>query len=141
MGQEAEHGNCANHEAMKKELEYMGKKIDGVESDHRLIVDAVGKIRERVTSVEESASSAHKRLNKIEEQTDTIVRLTVSIEQLAEQMRDALVLLKEHGDRLECVEKKPGEAAMYYVRLAIGTLVTGTVGVLIGLLFARGGGP
>ncbi|MGX8797242.1 hypothetical protein ACR6HW_14325 [Fusibacter sp. JL298sf-3] len=98
----------------------------------------VGTVKERVVVVEQSTKSAHHRLDSQEEQTKAIIKMATNIEYMARQIEDMLYLLKQHDERLDAIEKRPGNALIAYTKLFISALITGGVGIALGMLLKTG---
>lgn len=98
----------------------------------------VGTVKERVVVVEQSTKSAHHRLDSQEEQTKAIIKMATNIEYMARQIEDMLYLLKQHDERLDAIEKRPGNALIAYSKLFISALITGGVGIALGMLLKTG---
>ncbi len=120
-------GVCQLHEMTLKNFEQF-------QENQMEIVKGISEIKQRITIVEQSTKSAHHRLDSQEEQTKAIIKMSTSIEYMARQVEDMLVLLKEHDGRLDKLERAPGDSLINYWKLFIGALVTGGAGVLIGLI-------
>ncbi len=114
------------------------KMFDDINTAMKSIEQSVGSVKERVVVVEQSSKSAHHRLDSQEEQTKAIIKMATNIEYMARQIEDMLYLLKQHDDRLDKLERAPGEEMKRYWKLFVGALITGCAGIIIGTLFKRG---
>jgi SMC interacting uncharacterized protein involved in chromosome segregation len=85
-------------------------------------------LAEKVTIVEQSVKTAHKRIDDVQEQTAAIVRMGTSIELMAQQVKSMLEAISEHNDRLGKLEKAPGELLStrwnYVLLTLLGCIVT-----------------
>lgn len=124
-------GVCQIHEMTMKQFEQF-------QEIQKEFADRLSDAKDRIIIVEQSSKSAHLRLNSQEEQTKAIIKMSSSIEYMAKQVESMLELLKEHDDRLDRLEKAPGDHLLSYFKLFIGALVTGTAGVLIGFIMKKG---
>lgn len=125
-----EHAGCPLHEEMKEQQKEL------LENDRRL-AESLSDIKERVVKNLEYGKSAHRRLDSQEEQTKAIVKMSTSIEYMARQVEDMLVLLKEHDGRLDKLERAPGDSILNYWKLFVGALITGGTGVIVGALISN----
>jgi len=82
----------------------------------------------RITTVEQSAKSAHKRL-------DDIAKLTESVHILATETKMMREDLSEVKDRVDVIEKKPGKRWDLITTAAMSAMVSGVLGFLLSLLF------
>lgn len=90
---------------------------------------------ERITKVEASSRSSEKRLDAIQEQTEAVIKLAVSVEYLAKSVESVVSLTKEHSERLDVLERSPGDTFIYYKRLATGAAITLLIGYVFGKYF------
>ncbi len=94
----------------------------------------------RIMDARQAAMSA--TLERVAEAMDSIVAQRVEIAHLVEQNRDGRKWMKQHEDRLQALEKAPGNAAGRFLWLVIGTSVTIVPGIVTGLvLFYTQRGP
>ncbi len=90
-------------------------------------------VRERLKGVEESTKSAHHRIDALDNQTQAIFDMSASIKIMAKQVEDMLKVLKEHDCKIDRLERLPAEKVYNYWQIAVGSLVSAGVGVVIGL--------
>lgn len=121
---------CQAHQDMKE------KMAELLENDRRT-AEAIGQLRDRLSSVESKASSAHHRLqdlkeeiNMVDEKSDVIQRLVVVVEHLQEDVSKMVGKFDSHDKRLDAVERKGGDNAARI--LWAGGL--GMVGIIVGYL-------
>lgn len=109
-----------------------------IESEIKEVTDRVNKGAERLVIAEQSTKSAHHRIDAIEEQTEAVTRLAVSVEHIATQNQEILKEMKVQRDDIIILKNKPAQDVYNYWKLFLGALVTGAAGVLIGLLANKG---
>ncbi len=74
------------------------------------------------------------RLDLLEESTRQINNLTISVEKMAYSIESMVQEQKEQGERLEKLEKVPGEKWGHLIQTLIGVLASGLVGYAIGMI-------
>lgn len=82
--------------------------------------------------VEEENDRQNHRLNELEANVKEIGRLTTSVEKMATQMEVMTKEITKQGERLEEIEQKPGKRW----ETVVGGIITGIIGILIGLVSA-----
>lgn len=134
-------GVCPQHAKNDFRIGSLEERIKEYAENQIEIVKGLHEVRERVTKTEESTKSAHHRLDEMTEQTKAIIRMSISVEHVAEKMNDVLTILKEHSDRMDDQDDKidtlkqaPAQTVFEYWKLFVGALVTGGAGVILGLL-------
>ncbi|MDF2841293.1 MAG: hypothetical protein K0Q99_2065 [Clostridia bacterium] len=130
--------HCQQHLEHNYRFEALENNIKDMQHNENTLLQNQFDIKERITKVEAASKSAHHRLDNMEEQTKAIIKMSISIEYMAKQVEEMLMLYKEHDGRLDKLEQAPGAAIIGYWKLFIGALVTGSAGVLIGLLLKGG---
>lgn len=75
----------------------------------------------------------NKRIERLEESTEQITALTVSIEKLADSVKSMVKEQETQAKRLISLESKDGE--MW--RKVIGYVITAVIGVIIGFVFKQ----
>ena len=118
--------------SIDKNLEHYGE-------NQREIIKSMNAFSERIVAVEQSAKSAHRRLQSQDEQTKAIVEMSSSVKYMAKQVEETVNILKEHDGRLDKLEKAPGDAMIAYWKLFIGAIITGSAGMILGMLINKGG--
>ena len=126
-------------EICKKEFEGINKRLDHQDENQKDISKTMSAFSERIVAVEQSAKSAHKRLQSQDEQTKAIVEMSSSVKYMAKQVEETVNILKEHDGRLDKLEKAPGDAMIAYWKLFLGAIITGSAGVILGMLINKGG--
>ena len=89
---------CQEHSAHTEKLNHIERQLE-----------CVAQIAEKLTIVEQSTKTAHKRIDDVHAQTTAIVEMGTSIKMMAKQVQDMLEMLKNHNDRIECLERAPGD--------------------------------
>ena len=64
--------------------------------------EAHGAVSEKITHLE-------KQFDKMEGQTKAIIEMGMSIQHMADQVQEMVTMLKNHNDRIECLERAPGD--------------------------------
>lgn len=75
----------------------------------------------------------NKRIERLEESTEQITALTVSIEKLADSVKSMVKEQETQAKRIISLESKDGE--MW--RKVIGYVITAVIGVIIGFVFKQ----
>lgn len=112
---------CDTHEFRLGSLE---KRTDKLE-------EYQGELREKAIEFENSAKSAHFRLDNMEEQTKAILKLGLAVEQMTFEIKEVIESYKEHENRLDKLEKVPADTVMKYFRQVVGLLVSAGVGYIL----------
>lgn len=79
---------------------------------------------ERITAVESSLKSLHKRVDHIEELVESVQRMTVEIQHLRED-------LNSYAGKVEAIEEKPAKRWDSIVAAAISALTGGILGMIL----------
>ncbi|MDF2520833.1 MAG: hypothetical protein K0R84_1461 [Clostridia bacterium] len=112
--------HCQQHLEHSYRLETLEKSVEDMQNDESTLLQNQYDMKERITKVEEASKSAHHRLDNMEEQTKAIIKMGISIEYMAKQVEEILLLYKEHDGRLDKLEQAPGAALIGYWKLFIG---------------------
>lgn len=89
---------------------------------------------ERLVIVEQSTKSAHHRLDSVDKHTESVLKLTVSVEHLAKSLADSVIPQQDdHESRLRSVENRPGMVALKWWGIVLGALAA----VIVGYGFAE----
>lgn len=96
-----------------------------------MVCEEHGMIAERVTRVEESAKSAHKRIDNVESIQKNIQELTVSVSSLAGSVKRLVEDMTEVKTRVSCIEGKPGKRWDIIISSILTSLVGGIIGFVI----------
>ena len=112
-------GKCNTEHAYRlKKLDDKVEELDKYSNEMKI----------KIEKIDESTKSAHSRLNEIGEQTLAIYKLSVAVENIAEQFKEFAMNFKEHEERLDTLEKAPGKQAYDLQRQIIITIVLAIVG-------------
>jgi TolA-binding protein len=83
--------------------------------------------------LEEENKRQDKRIELLEQNTQQIGSLTISVEKLAQSIELMVKEQEKQGERLEVLEGRDGE--MW--RKVVGYMVTAVVGIVIGFVFTQ----
>lgn len=118
---------CQEHSAHTEKLNNIEKQLG-----------CFTQIAEKVTIVEQSIKVAHKRIDDVHEQTAAIIEMGTSIRMMAKQVQDMLEMLKNHQNRIEVLERLPGETLKGYWKVFLFAIL-GALGGAAGMFLLRGG--
>ena len=124
--------NCQNHSGHIAQMESLTHSQIEINASIREIVKGQHEIRERVATVDASSKSAHHRLDSIEELTKSIHEMSYAVKSMSGQFAEVLTLIKEHDDRIETIEKKPGIIAVKGWALVGSIVATAIVAFILG---------
>ena len=85
---------------------------------------------------EHEIKSLKHRVNKCEEQNNTLNKLVNSVDILAVNMKHMADEQKSQREHIEKLEKEPAEDFKHYKRLVIGCVITTVVGAVLGAILA-----
>ena len=108
--------------------------IKQFQDNQKEIVSGLSETKERVALTEASTKSAHHRLDAMEKQTEAIIRMSVSVETMAQKMQEMINYFKDHDGRLDKLEQAPAQAVFAYWKLFVGALITGGAGIVLGIV-------
>ncbi len=92
---------------------------------------------ERIAKLEADDKNIFHQLDEIKTEVRDIRRLTVAVEKVAAQTENTAKKVDDISNRLGDVERAPSEEFKHYKRALITALVTGTVGTVLGAVFAQ----
>lgn len=107
---------CASHEFMRKEM-------DKYHDNQQEIVKGQHDIRERLAEVISSAKSAHHRIDGLSEHSEAVIRLAVSVEQIAKQNEKILNQLGTHETAINDLRMQKGRSLEDYFRHGVKYLI------------------
>ena len=108
--------SCASHEFLTKEMnKYHNNQQEIVKGQHE--------IRERLAEVIASAKSAHHRIDELGEHSKAVIRLAMSVEQIAKQNEQILAKLGTHDNEINDLKMKNGKSLEDYFRHGIKYLI------------------
>ena len=85
-------------------------RFQGIDANIKEMTKRINAGAERLVKTEESTKSAHHRLDTIEERTEAVIRLAVSVEHIANQNQEILNELKNQREEIIELKKKPVES-------------------------------
>ena len=89
---------------------------------------------QRISAVEESAKSAHKRLDELISLNDSVKNLAISTAKMAEQMKTLTDNSDKMDEKLSALELKPAKRWEAAVGQVIQLLLAGAIGYLLSQL-------
>ena len=116
-----------------REYEY---RLD--KTDERLdkLTDCLNGVTLKTEKIDEATKSAHKRIDEIGEIPHAVLRISLAVENMTEEVKELALTMKGHqkemNERIEKLEKAPGENAYQLQRQIIITIVLGIVGFALG---------
>ena len=96
-------------------------------------MDFEGEMRERVTAVEQSVKSAHKRLDAQDKLIESVHSLATRVASLVTEVGDLKGVVDSLAHNVDNVEKEPAEK----YKLVIKTVITGIVSAIVGYVAAQ----
>ena len=90
---------------------------------------------QRLSAVEESAKSAHKRIDALDSLTQSVNNLTISVSEMAVGMRQLEKSSANLSQKIDCLEATPGKRWELIVTEIIKLVVAGAAGFLLSRLF------
>lgn len=91
----------------------------------------------RLTKVEESAKSAHHRLDRLEGQSQEIRELALSVNTLAASVKSLCDDFSDIACRVKDIESKPGKRLDQVIGYILAALVSGSIGFLLSALLNK----
>ena len=116
-----------------REYEY---RLD--KADERLdkLTDCLNGVTLKTEKIDEATKSAHKRIDEIGEIPHAVLRISLAVENMTEEVKELALTMKGHqkemNERIEKLEKAPGENAYQLQRQIIITIVLAIVGFALG---------
>lgn len=89
-----------------------------------------------LVETEQRSKSNTKRLDKLEDTTEAIQELAVSVKLMAQNIEQMTTEQKKQGDRLYALEKQPAERWNTLTRTILTTLVSTAAGAVVGIFLA-----
>ena len=87
-----------------------------------------------ITKLEASSHSAHKRIDSMDKYVETIIRISTSMDNAIGEMKEILIVLKKHNERITNLENKPAQTVYGYFQLGITTMISAIVGFVVAIL-------
>lgn len=91
---------------------------------------------EKIVALETARDNIYHQLDEIKKDLKDLQGLTLAIERLAGSVKTTGEKVDKIDNRLEAIEREPGDTFKHYKRLIIGCICTGIVGAIIGALLA-----
>ena len=88
-------------------------------------------IEHRLTEVEQRSKSNTKRLDKLEENTEAINRMAISIEKMAVKQEDMNGSINKLSNDVETLKAEPGKRWKFVVEKAIYFVVAAVMGFVL----------
>lgn len=88
-------------------------------------------IEHRLTEVEQRSKSNTKRLDKLEEYTEAINRMAISIEKMAVKQEDMNGSISKLSDDVETLKAEPGKRWKFVVEKAVYFVVAAVMGFVL----------
>jgi DNA polymerase sigma len=134
--------NCPNHSGTIERLNNLERDNQRLNQIDIEFAKGTDEVRERLTAVEESTKSAHHRIDNFNGQAEAIIRMSMSVDSLAEQVKESNALIKEQDirhnnliekmeERVTALENKPGIIATKGWIYLLSLLATGLFGAYI----------
>ena len=89
---------------------------------------------QRISAVEQSTKSAHKRLDELISLNDSVKNLAISTATMAEQLKTLTENSEKMDEKLSALELKPAKRWEVVVSQIIQLLIAGVVGFLLSQL-------
>lgn len=124
--------NCPQHAAHEQRFKGIENQLEKYEDNQSKTAEVLTNLVERVTAAEQSTRSAHHRIDSQEEQTRAIYQLAFEVKGLSEKHSEILDLLTDHDNRLDTIEKAPGQQALKAYEWLKYTVAGGILGLFFG---------
>lgn len=125
---------CDEHGSCQEKIRNAESQIERMDENQTRFVEGQNDLRERLVIAEQSTKSAHHRIDGMEEQTKAIIRMSVSVENMAGKMEEMINLYKDHDNRIVTLEHAPADKIMSYWQLFVCALITSGGGIVLGVL-------
>lgn len=93
-------------------------------------------ILERLAICESNEKNIFHQLDEIKSEVKDICQLTIAVKELAVNTKATAEKVDGICDRLDAVERAPVEDMKHYRRVAVGCVITGIVGAVLGAVLA-----
>lgn len=90
----------------------------------------------KLTDHDREIKNFERRILTLEDNNKTLNRIATSVEVLATNMKTMANEQKEQGERLRKLEREPSDTLNYYKKLAIGCVITGVIGTIVGAILS-----
>lgn len=126
---------CMQHEAMRVRIASLQDTVDKYNDNQKEIVKGQHALRERAAINGRDIKKLHDRMDKMEIQTEAIVRMSMSVEHMSQQVGEVVALLNNHDDRIEKLERQPGDKLLARWDILVVGAITSTIGLILGGIF------
>ena len=93
---------------------------------------------EQVTLNKASCASAHHRIDELKKHTESIIRLSMSVEHLTEVIAENILPAQnDHNNRINNIENRPGNIALKWWRFLLGAIITASVTGVLGYILGQ----
>ena len=93
-------------------------------------------VEERVAALEAEHKNIYHQLDELKKQTNDIHELTASVKVVATETRNVSTKVDRMDERLQEIEKRPGNTFAQYKQQIITGIITGVIGAILGALMA-----
>ena len=119
--------------AQEKEHSYRLEKLDEkVEKGEETLIE-YGK---RMEKIDEAVKSAHKRVDEIGGIPQAVLKMSIAVENMAQQIKEIATSMKEHQEQIDkrvaVLEKQPAESAFRLQKQILGYVVAIIVAFVLG---------
>lgn len=120
-------GKCQNEHTFR---------LKNLDEDMKEVKNSLVDYKVKLKGIDESTKSAHKRIDEIGEIPQTVLRISIAVENIAEEVKELTMGIKENqkeiNERLSNLEKAPGENAYQFQKQIILYIVMTIIGVALG---------
>lgn len=112
-------------------------------TDERLdkLTDCLNGVTLKTEKIDEATKSAHKRIDEIGEIPHAVLRISLAVENMTEEVKELAMTMKEHqkemNDRIDTLERNPGQEAYEREKQVKMYILIAVVGVVLGLFFSK----
>lgn len=96
----------------------------------------VAELKKDVQSLNKRMEKNEKRVEQMTQINESLIKLTATMDYMAKEQKRQGDQLTAQGEKIDKIEKEPGENAKYYKRTAITSIITGLVSAALGALIA-----
>ena len=112
----------ADNETLKEKVQTMAITIAQLEKD--------------VQGLNQRLERNEKRVEQMTQINESLIKLTATMDYMAKEQKRQGDQLTAQGEKIDKIEKEPGENAKYYKRTAVTCIITGLVSAALGALIA-----
>lgn len=114
-------------------------RVNNLESDLKQVRDMCIKMNDRLIRMEESLKSNNNDIKLFKESRDSIIKLssnleimTIKLDDILSKFNDQEEQLKEHSNRINKIEDKPGLLATKAWLFVVSVVCSSVIGIVIG---------